>query len=68
MPGVANAKTLKDIFEWIYNLALAFFAFALDVYSFNFHKTFSKFISKIIFIACNKIKSPALSAGLLFVR
>jgi hypothetical protein len=68
MPGVANAKTLKDIFEWICIAAFAFLVFALDVYAYNFHKTFSKFISKIIFIACNKIKSPALSAGLLFVR
>jgi hypothetical protein len=49
LPGVANAKTLKDIVEWICIVAPAFVVFVLDNLVFIFHKTFSKSISEISF-------------------
>jgi hypothetical protein len=66
LPWVANAKTLKDIFEWIYVVACAFLVFVLDDLLYYFPQNIFKINQRNLFESMKSVinKSPASSAGL----
>jgi hypothetical protein len=64
LPGLANAKTLEDIFLWNFYVVYACLVFALDDYSFIFHRTFSNLSAKsfqpILIIFFTNLFNPRL--------